>query len=121
MKPRLDEYPVFKQYFPAERLALAGNHTAAGELLKEMRLLEDNFLQLSLLLDCDVITYTHKESVTVSSVMGSLGGILNLWVGMTFVTVMEIVDFCVCFLIDRMVLPTKQNVNSRKKDDNMRY
>ena len=39
-----------------------------------------------------VTEYHDVPAVTFESFVGSLGGILNLWVGLSFITVIEIVE-----------------------------
>ena len=83
-------------------MALSGDHAGARDLIKDTHLIEQNFLQLSVLLDPDVTVFSHQEALTLESMMGSMGGILNIWVGITFVTIVEILDFFVHNIIDRL-------------------
>jgi hypothetical protein len=101
VEAKLSQFPQYKIYGIAEKLALAGNHTAAHNLIKDTMLIQNNFLHLSVLLDPDLTISTDRESISIDSVMGSMGGVLNLWVGITFITVMEVVDFCISTIIDR--------------------
>ena len=113
-----DQYSTFHDtYWPAERLALIGDHAGAAQLLKQDSLLEENFLQISVLLNHDVIINTHIDAVSSETLMGTMGGILNLWIGITFVTLTEIVDFCLGIILDKMSRKVCQSVDKKTKCD----
>lgn len=39
--------------------------------------------------------YTTMAAVTGDILMSMIGGTLNLWIGITFFTLMEVLDFCI--------------------------
>lgn len=53
--------------------------------------------------------YTDIPSVTAETLFGSLGGILNLWIGMTFFTIVEWADLLFIIVGDKC--------NTKKKVD----
>ena len=90
-----------------------GDHAGAAQLLKHDSLLEENFLQISVLFNHDVIINTHIDAVSAETLMGTMGGILNLWIGITFVTLTEIVDFCLGIILDKMSRKVCQSVDKK--------
>jgi hypothetical protein len=58
---------------------------------------------------------TDKPAITVEGIIGNLGGILNLWIGFTFITIMEFVDFFLTVAMDRF-WTTKLNGDEKKSD-----
>ena len=69
---------------------------SAYELLRGTDLLERNFLKLTVYFGSDrVLTYRDVPDMSISAMTGSLGGILNLWMGLTFITAIEVGELLV--------------------------
>ena len=105
---------VFDKYYgTASDLAIKGKTAEATQIVSSTNLIQKNFLQLSVTMNDVITSEEDKEAVTISSVFGSLGGILNLWIGFTFLTIMEIVDFFLTIAMDKLygnkLSKTKEN------------
>ena len=75
-----------------ERFDVYDNITEYYELL-ETDLIRRNFLQINVNMAKPGYTVvTDTQQWTFVSLAGSLGGILNLWIGITFVTFVEVCD-----------------------------
>ena len=75
-----------------ERFEIYENITEYSELL-ETDLIRRNFLQINVNMEKPGYTVvTDTQQWTFVSLAGSLGGILNLWIGITFVTFVEVCD-----------------------------
>ena len=75
-----------------ERFEIYENITEYSELL-ETDLIRRNFLQINVNMEKQGYTVvTDTQQWTFVSLAGSLGGILNLWIGITFVTFVEVCD-----------------------------
>ena len=64
-----------------------------SELQQATQVVEDNFVKIDFILD---ITHYYElkeiQKYTVFSFLGTLGGALNLWAGITVVVVVEIIE-----------------------------
>ena len=59
-----------------------------------------------------VASLEEQPVYTVASLMGALGGILNLWVGLSFITIIEILD-CLMSCLRRRDQKTNARANSK--------
>ena len=78
--------------------------------LRETDLITRNFLEISVLLDAEQTTLMEDYPVlSLESLFGNMGGILNLWIGITFVTAVEIMDLLwVCVSSKRSLIKTSR-------------
>lgn len=60
--------------------------------LYNVDLIARNFLQINVHMKHGINMVSDTVKITPVSLVGNLGGILNLWIGFTFVTVVEICD-----------------------------
>ena len=92
-----------------------GKSTDALKLLEESDLIRNNFLILEIEMSHTqrVAHYTDVPAVTLENFIGSLGGILNLWVGLSFITIVEIVELVV--KVARKLLILQEHKVSRAK------
>ena len=44
--------------------------------------------------------YKEMPALTLASLTGTLGGVLNLWIGITFFTIIELVDLMFTLVLD---------------------
>ena len=72
---------------------------SAYDILRSTDLISRNFLKLTVYFGNDR-TWTYREipDISTSTMTGSLGGILNLWMGVTFITAIEIVELLINLL-----------------------
>ena len=47
-----------------------------------------------------MIEFRDKPSLTIEQLFGSLGGLFNLWIGITFFTLIELFDLCYVIATD---------------------
>ena len=84
-----DKFGVYKDI--DEKLQVDKN--AGFDMLRNTDLIQRNFLEISILLDSEQTTMMEDYPVlSLESLFGNMGGILNLWVGIIFVTAVEIID-----------------------------
>ena len=77
-------------------------HGEIAQRLARNSFIETNFMQIDVSMDRVVRHFTDKESVTFLSVMGSMAALLNLWVGITFITGVEIIDFFLALVLNKI-------------------
>jgi uncharacterized membrane protein len=81
-----------------------------------MDLITRNFLQLNILFDQAVpFLMTDKQSMTLDNLGAQLGGVLSLWLGITIMTAVEIVEF-----IYTIFLEYNRNKKTASVADDMR-
>ena len=88
--------PKFTEFEDVKSHIESGKEQEALKLVKELDLIRENFLQVSVLIDeAGTVVYEDVPSVNFYSFLGSIGGILNLWIGITFITLVEIIDMLI--------------------------
>ena len=85
----------FADYYDIDCQAEGAN--CSEELLtKRVRLTENQFAKVQISLGNPVITeFKDFEAITFSSFLASLGGVLNLWSGITVLVILECIDWSV--------------------------
>ncbi len=74
---------------PVAHISDMAEETGAAEAVQK------NFLQVKILFsEATSIEVEQKEKVSLVSALGNVGGIMNLWIGITFMTVMELCELC---------------------------
>ena len=74
--------------------------------------------QLHVSLSSDLVTEYHEEfSLTTASFIGQLGGILNLWIGISFFTIIEIIDLLLRLLQTFAKRPQREKDSTDKVTD----
>ena len=77
-----------------------------------------HFFQLHVSLSSDLVTEYHEEfSLTTASFIGQLGGILNLWIGISFFTIIEIIDLLFRLLQTFAKRPQREKESTDKITD----
>ena len=64
-----------------------------------------------------VTIYDEVPTVTFSALLGALGGILNLWIGITFFTFIEVIELVYNLIAIRCKHPETQSIGSDKSGD----
>ena len=82
---------------------LAGQGNASQEVVDRLlasRLIENNFVKLTIKFgDRPFLAYESEAAMNVYNLLSNLGGILNLYAGITFVLVFELIELCGHLLI----------------------
>jgi hypothetical protein len=74
------------------------NFQRGRDMLQESRLITENFLQLNIYFeDGSVLETKQQPAITRDTLFGSIGGNLNLWIGITFFTIIELIELCYNF------------------------
>ena len=91
---------AFDFYSQIEKL-MDKNMSAAVDMVASSTLIKKNFVKLSVVArnKNGVTEYRDIPAITFESFIGSLGGILNLWVGLSFITIIEIIDLIINLLL----------------------
>ncbi|ELU02648.1 hypothetical protein CAPTEDRAFT_199620 [Capitella teleta] len=83
----------FKVYEDLLRLSKT-NKTHAQNKVSKLDLIEKNFAEVKILNhQRTYFHYTESPLISPEALFGNLGGILNLWAGITFITIIEIIEF----------------------------
>ena len=61
-----------------------------------------------------VLVYEDLPVVTLENLIGNLGGILNLWVGLSFITIVEVIELCIK-IITTLIKHCKKSTFYRNK------
>ncbi len=89
-KPFEDQFSIYSEI---SKLHANGNVTEAKRLLKQTDLIEGNFAKISVYLTTtSIVVIEDKQSISLTALFGSLGGTLNLYSGISFIVVIELVD-----------------------------
>lgn len=92
-KPFEEQFSIYKDI---SALASSDNLTDvkhAKKLLRETDLIEDNFAKVSVYLSTtNIVVYRDKPSTTLTDLLASLGGTLNLYSGISLIIIVEIID-----------------------------
>ncbi|ELT96176.1 hypothetical protein CAPTEDRAFT_185972 [Capitella teleta] len=66
----------------------------AVKKISELNLIEKNFAQLRIMNhQNDYYHYVETPLISREAMFGNVGGLMNLWAGITFITIVEILDF----------------------------
>ncbi len=66
-----------------------------SEELAQLKGINNNFLQLKILFgEANSIKIKQGPKITVASALGNVGGVMNLWIGITFMTLVELCELC---------------------------
>ena len=100
VKKKLSDKPmIYKRFLPFLTKALAfpaENRSLLFEFLRSETIIKRNFLQINVELNPNTtITMKEVRLSTFSAILGSMGGILNLWMGVSFLTLIELIDFVI--------------------------
>ena len=99
----------FSAYKDIEKLITTDNRKGF-EKLRKTDLIRRNFLEISVLLQAEqTIMMEDYPVLCLESLFGNVGGILNMWVGISFVTAVEIMDLlwtCVSNKTNKQLRPS---------------
>ncbi len=89
-KPFENQFSIYPEI---SKLLSNGNITEAKRLLKQTDLIEDNFAKISVYLTtANIVVIEDKPSTTLTDLFGGLGGTLNLYSGISFIILIELID-----------------------------
>jgi len=86
-------------------------------MIKNNDLIKENFLQLTVTMDDALTLAEDKPSISVAEIVGSLGGILNLYIGFNLITIADVLDFFLTLIFDRIM---RRKVHTDEKRENHR-
>ena len=85
--------PKFLIYEDILKQVNSGNHTLAETMLKQTTLIEDNFVLLEYdSLSTKFLITENVAQVTIHDLLSQLGGVLNLYAGISMVLTVELID-----------------------------
>ena len=80
-------------YYEEIEKEIEKNRTRGYEILRNTDLIPRNFAKINVYyVSREVLQYSDKPMHTSTSMTGALGSILNLWIGITFVTLVEVLE-----------------------------
>ncbi len=94
----------FSVYEEILQIAKQGNESEAERLLKQTDIMSKNFLKFSFMFRPNKLAMlVDVEQITATDLVSSLGGVLNLYAGISLLVIVEIIDvlvnsFCHCFV-----------------------
>ena len=123
-KPQiLNYYSIFKdRVYYARKLKIyeelekrnKNNFSAMLRELLNVETFEKNFLQVDVIrANFDVIRYKENEEYTLTTFLSQIGGICSIFLGFTFVTVLEFCELCY-----RIYVAVKHPEDSREPNQN---
>ncbi len=100
----------FKIYANISKMVSDENDMEAKELLDRTHLIRENFAKASVFLANDnLMIIEDRESMSLTDLLASLGGTLNLYSGISFILIVELIDFLYGLFF---VCPEKKEVKS---------
>ncbi len=117
-KPFEDQFSI---YGDISHLAFSRNTSDvkhARRLLKQTTLIEDNFAKVSVYLSTtNIVVYRDKPTTTLTDLLASLGGTLNLYSGISCIIIVEIIDllYGILFIHPNASSEFKQTKNMENK------
>ena len=85
--------PYENDFAAYSNISSSGDVHHAFSQLQNLDLIRRNFLQINVVWQQETLTLmSEKESMGIEALIGNLGGVLNLWVGISFVTAVEILE-----------------------------
>ena len=88
--------PYEKHFEIYEDISLIKNQSERFKALESVNLIRKNFLQVNVVWKQDVyMLYREEAAMDDVALIGHLGGVLNLWAGITFFTVVEILELLI--------------------------
>ena len=101
-----------KDKIPDYERFITGNYTIRSDLIY------DNFLLLNVYMEKPAYTTIKTtEQYTVTSLFGALGGVLNLWIGITFLSLVEICDLVYQLIKARYTRNSNQITQCQKNEN----
>ena len=98
MKEPIKSY--FKTYENITVL-MENDQESGTKMLKDTDLIRKNFVEVTIRLQSHLVTeLVETPDLTSEGILGTVGGLLNLWIGISFVTLFEVLD-----LLYRIVKP----------------
>ena len=113
-KPYAQDFAVY------ENISAMGNTKAAFYRLTELDLIHRNFLQVNVIWKVDSLTFLQEHAdMGLEGLIGTLGGVLNLWVGISFTTVIEVLEMIIncCVSGSSYKKPAKRKVCPRENEE----
>ncbi|CAH8453462.1 unnamed protein product [Dicrocoelium dendriticum] len=84
---------LLQPYQEVERLTRAGHQKEAIKKLMELQIFERNFLSIVISRpNFDLERVEEKAVVSLTSLFSQIGGLLSIWIGLTFVCIVELVE-----------------------------
>ena len=89
-KPYSGKYTVYGQ---AASLYADNKYTEAEQLMSSTTLMEDNFIKVELFVKTDIVMTTEEVAKTTNfQLLSQLGGILNLYSGISLIVILELLE-----------------------------
>ena len=111
----------FWQYAELIRMKEAGNLSAVRKGLQEVDLISQHFLQLNFQIDERSTTELRDmAATTIGTILANLGGIMNLWAGITFYTLFELIELAFYSLRNAMTRRTGLAERTRSSNIELR-
>ena len=89
------------------------NHSHARQMLKETDLISRNFIDVTVRRPSQLITRTQERpQFTVDLLLGTMGGLLNMWIGISLVTLFELLDLFYNLFTNVILKPDRNMSNS---------
>ena len=83
----------FEIYANISKMASSGNDKEAKRLLRETSLIRENFAKTSVFLgNKNLVIIEDRQAMSLTDLLASLGGTLNLYSGISFILIVEAID-----------------------------
>uniref|UniRef100_A0A1I8IAF3 ANK_REP_REGION domain-containing protein n=1 Tax=Macrostomum lignano TaxID=282301 RepID=A0A1I8IAF3_9PLAT len=95
-------------YEPVYRMAQT-NQTEANRMLREIDYVQNNFIEILInrgKSNFDIERIEEKAVISLTSLLSQIGGLLSIWVGLTFVCIVEVIELLYNIVV--INFPTEQ-------------
>ena len=81
-------------------------------------LIVPNVFQVKVMFESSRLTVLEdKPALTMESLLGTMGGTLNLWIGISFVTIIELIDMLLTLILGGISRPKVEDSPGNEKQD----
>ena len=93
----------YKEYEDISKIVQNGRVSQAQQMLSQTTLLQDNFAKFEITLDSGVQTIKEIKVLSIAGLFAQVGGVLNLYSGISMLVFVEVVDLLVklCLAVSR--------------------
>ena len=114
---KLDE--IQKRYAPLAGHGVQYNRSDLEDMLRSSTLIRQNLLRLNIYLeDLSIVEFTQMPAYELADLFADIGGTLGLWMGISVLTIMELVELVIRLIMLLFHSETQSFRSSEKEEEN---